>query len=216
MKKFVLLIGILLTAFAIDILLLTFNVFTHTEAAVSAAEPGKQLSKIKIDKSKDIVLNLENCEVMVNGWNRNYIEVRSTNLVKKEHQYSFSINANEISANARTKSGKRNEAVILSMPWMPLMQLENYWELFNMDTSLYEFSIYVPKDVPIRIAAEYICAEGCTVASVTGNTAVIRNSIVAKDFQEAVDALTVRYCTVYKSVKFKNQNSEIRDNKYIE
>lgn len=122
---------------------------------------------IKIEQNEDLYLNFEGSRIRIDSWNRDYIKIETTYLVKND--YSINQENNIISFDKE-----------LHLKKFPNDLDQSKWAFIVNEVF---FIITVPEDVPLNIRASSVnIKENCKLKSINSKFARVRGSVFLDGF----------------------------------
>ena len=156
-----------------NILIYTLLIILTFSLGVSA----NGIKHIKIEDNKELYLNFEGSRIRIDTWNRDYVKIETTYLVKND--YIINQDNNIITFDKKTHLDKFSNDLDQSK-WAFIVN-----EVF--------FIITVPEDVPLNIKASSVnIKENCKLKSINSRFARVRGSEFLDGFTGNGDKIMIR------------------------
>ena len=156
--------------------------------------------KESISSSENLRLDFGKANVKVIGWNKNYIEVKYYNRFIDRKTVNLVTSSNSIALRD------------FQQPTSFMYKLKTFRVLkqYNSFTPI-DFEIKVPRSIPLSINANFVRALNCTIRSLDGDGACLKECNVIKNFTGKGIYIRLKRCTVSKESKFNYSISNMDD-----
>ncbi|MCX7710083.1 MAG: hypothetical protein N2484_09555 [Clostridia bacterium] len=177
--------------------------------------------KLEIDPAKPLTLDFEKARIRVLNWeefygtDREYVEVKVYDylLSQKSDRYVDADTAHiKLKNFVEFKKTSDNQPFVYQMrPWISLFQFDKYKDQVVYDELAEgrDVEIFVPRNIPLNIAAEDIIAKGCLLKSAKSSTAYIKRCRVMDNFSGEGKAVQIEKSSVGKNAALKYDSVKI-------
>lgn len=177
--------------------------------SIFAKPSEKGIIRYTIDPSADNILDFQHARVKITGWNNDYIQVKTDDYIMTSGMpVHIEQQDNRICLDDFKPPEKKNFTYKLNTFIIP----EQFSSTSaSLEIGITDFEIMVPKNIAVKVNADYVKAYYCKLQAVETPDAVIRECKLAVGYTGKGKKAVVRDTDIGDAAVFNNQKLEIRD-----